>query len=103
MRVTFTKICLLLFLIVTFTEAGVAKGKLLFDKKLRAGCEMSAGEMSRKHTQEEWKILYKKNLLSAEISRICPDVKPIKKKKQLKNLYQLFRTFAKDSKNIPSD
>ncbi len=96
-------IILSLSLVLSNLSAGAAMGKLIYDKKLRAGCGITAGEMSRKHTARRWRFFYKNKLLSKEISRICPDVKPITKPNELKNLYHLFSTFAKGSGNTVSN
>jgi len=89
----------------TSAMADSAKGQKLYLKKLKRACAKSGiangGVMSKKHTQAEWKKIYDEGKLPAEIKKLCPKSKKLKKR-YLKDLEDFFYNFASDSGNVPS-
>jgi len=88
-------------LTATMANADSAKGKKLYQKKLKKDCGMSGGDIAKKHSQDEWAAL--KGNLKNEIKTICPKAKDkALKSKYMDNYYDFFYEFANDSGNVPS-
>jgi hypothetical protein len=87
----------------TVAFADAAKGKKIYQKKLKRGCGFTGAKFAAKHTQEEWKSIYDGGKFKSEIKAICPKVKANKlKDKWLKHLFDFCYEYASDSGNVPS-
>ena len=102
------KLLTLLFAVVvglsfvsTASFAGVAKGQKLFIKKLKKPCGFDGGDMAKKHTQSEWKAIQEAGKLNDELSKFCPNAKPLKEK-YISHVYDFLHNYANDSGNVPS-
>ena len=87
----------------TAAFADAAKGKKIYQKKLKKACGFTGAKFAAKHTQDEWKTIYDSGKFKDEIKAICPKVKANKlKDKYLKDLFDFAYEFASDSGNVPS-
>jgi len=92
---------LIAFGLTTTANADSAKGKKIYQKKLKKDCGMTGGDIAKKHSQEEWEGL--KDGLANEIKSICPSAKDkALKGKYMGHYYDFFYEFANDSGNVPS-
>ena len=87
--------------ISTSAFASSGKGQKIIVRKLKKPCGFNGGVLAKKHTQEEWTEIFKAGKLNAELKKICPKAKPLKKS-YLKNVYDFLNNFASDSGNVPS-
>jgi len=85
----------------TSAFASSGKGQKIIVKKLKRPCGFNGAVLAKKHTQEEWTTIFKAGNLNAEIKKICPKAKPLKKK-YVKHVYDFLNNFASDSGNVPS-
>jgi len=90
-----------LAVVSTTASADAAKGQKIYSKKLKKACGINGAEFAAKHTQDEWAQINESGKLADEITKICPNAKPLKAKK-LKDLYDFVEEFASDSGNVPS-
>jgi len=60
-----------LSLVTTTLSADVAKGKKLYNQKLKAKCGISGKNFAGKHSQDEWEEIYDAGKLNDEIKKIC--------------------------------
>ncbi len=92
---------LALGLLSTAVYADVAKGQKLYSKKLKKPCGITGAKMASQHTQDEWENIMEEGNLSAEIKKICPNVKDVNEK-FIPHYYDFFYEYASDSGNVPS-
>lgn len=85
---------------VQMSKGDIARGHKLFKKLLREKCGFTGTEMSKLHTQDEWRRIYQTGRLEEEIKKQCPNVKDVKDK-YLIDLYEYFHHFGSDSGNVP--
>ena len=85
----------------TTASANVNKGQKLIIKKLKKPCGFDGGTLAKKHTQDEWKVIFDSGKLNAELHTICPKAKKLKNK-YTKHVYDFLYNYASDSGNIPS-
>jgi len=85
----------------TSAFASSNKGQKIIAKKLKKPCGFNGGVLAKKHTQEEWTTIFKAGNLNAELKKICPKAKPLKKR-YVKHVYDFLNNFASDSGNVPS-
>jgi hypothetical protein len=96
------KILFLLLIGVIASNAGISSGKKVYLEKLREPCGFKGDKMGLMHTKKEWRYLYKKKILNLEIKRICPKSNLLTDDRDIKNIYDFLKTFAKDSHNVPN-
>lgn len=85
----------------TSAFASSNKGQKIIAKRLKRPCGFNGGVLAKKHTQEEWTTIFKAGKLNAELKKICPKAKPLKKR-YVKDVYDFLNNFASDSGNVPS-
>ena len=85
----------------TTSFAGVAKGQKIYLKFLKRPCGINGGEMAKKHTQAEWKALQEAGKINEELTKLCPDAKPINDR-YVPHVYDFLHNYASDSGNVPS-
>lgn len=85
----------------TPTLADVNKGQKIFIKKMKKPCGFNGGEMSKKHTQAEWKAINDAGKLNEELLLECPEAKPLKDS-YLPHVYDFLYNYASDSGNVPA-
>ena len=84
-----------LSLITTTLSADVAKGKKIYNQKLKAKCGISGKNFAGKHSQDEWEEIYDAGKLNDEIKKICHG-KSINEK-SLPHIYDFAYENANDS------
>ncbi len=94
-------------LIGTAASADAAKGKRIYQKKLKSVCGYTGAVFAAKHTQDEWAEAKENGTLAKEMEAVCPAGKKFFesekfKKKFSKHLYDFAHDFASDSGNIPN-
>jgi len=87
--------------LLTDVQASISGGKRLYLEKLRKPCGFTGDKMGLMYNKKEWRYFFKNNMLNIEIKRICPDSTLLTDKKDISNIYDFLKTFAKDSHNIP--
>ena len=92
---------LLSVLVFTSADASISRGKKLYLEKLKEPCGFTGDKMGLIYTRKEWRYFFKSRMLNLEIKRICPDSELLIEKKEIANMYDFLKTFAKDSNNIP--
>lgn len=81
--------------------ADVNKGQKIFIKKMKKPCGFNGGEMSKKHTQAEWKDIYEAGNLNEEMQKECANAKPLKES-YLPHVYDFLYNYGSDSGNVPA-
>ena len=94
-------------LIATNASADAAKGKRIYQKKLKSVCGFSGAVFAAKHTQDEWAEAKENGELGKAMEEVCPAGKDFFesskfKKKFSSHLYDFVHDFASDSGNIPN-
>jgi hypothetical protein len=84
----------------TTASADAAKGKKLYQKKLKAACGFTGAKFAAKHTQDEWEAIKGAGKFSEEVIKICPKAKM--KDKYVPSIYDFAYEYASDSGNVPS-
>jgi len=91
----------LFILFCTSLEASISGGKRLYLEKLREPCGFTGDKMGLMYSRKEWRYFFRSHMLNLEIKRICPNSELLIEKKEIANMYDFLKTFAKDSNNIP--
>lgn len=81
--------------------ADVNKGQKIFIKKMKKPCGFNGGDMSKKHTQAEWKAVNDAGKLNEKMISECPNAKPLKDS-YLPHVYDFLYNYASDSGNVPA-
>lgn len=81
--------------------ADVNKGQKIFIKMMKKPCGFTGGDMAKKHTQAEWKVIQDSNGLNDEMQKHCPDAKPINER-YIPHVYDFLYNYASDSGNVPA-
>ena len=94
-------------LMATTANADAAKGKRIYQKKLKSVCGYTGAVFAAKHTQDEWAEAKENGELGKAMEEVCPAGKDFFesskfKKKFSTHLYDFVHDFASDSGNIPS-
>jgi hypothetical protein len=105
-KVAFTAV-IGLGLMATTANADAAKGKRIYQKKLKATCGFTGAVFAAKHTQDEWAEAKENGELGKVMEEACPAGKDFFesekfKKKFSSHLYDFVHDFASDSGNIPA-
>lgn len=87
-------------LLSTTASADIKKGQKIYLKKLKAPCNIGGSQFAHKHTQDEWEAIYEAGKFEAEVKKICPKVKKVKKK-YIPHVYDFVYEYASDSGNVP--
>lgn len=98
LAITLATLCLF----VSMAEASTVKGKIFYAKNLKQPCGYTGEIMGKKHTTNEWRVLFNDNKLSSVVKTLCPKSELITEEKDLTNLYHFLSSFASDSGNVPS-
>ncbi len=89
-------------MVATTASADAKKGQKIFAKMLKAPCGMTGAKFAAKHTQDQWEAIGA-GKMAAEISKICPKVKPgAIPAAAMKDLNDFAYEFASDSGNVPA-
>lgn len=96
------KVFLLLLFFVVVSVASISGGKRVYLEKLREPCGFKGDKMGLMHTKREWRDFFRSKTLNLEIKRICPNSQLLTDKKEIKDMYDFLKTFAKDSNNTPN-
>ena len=89
-----------LAVVSTTASANSAKGKKIYQKKLKAACGFSGGKFATKHTQDEWEKIKEAGKFQDEVAKVCKGAKL--KAKYVNDVYDFAYEFASDSGNVPS-
>ena len=90
--------CVAFCLFQTPLLANSDKGLEVFKKEIRKTCGFSGNVMAKKHTQQEWQVIYEAGKLNDELIAFCGNLKPIKKN-SLVDIYDFLYNYASDSGN----
>jgi len=89
----------------TSAFADSARGQKIYVRMIKRACIKNGiangGVMAKKHTQAQWQSIEKAGKLNAEIKKLCPKARPLRKR-YLKDVYDFLYNFASDSGNVPS-
>jgi len=94
-------------LMATTANADAAKGKRIYQKKLKSVCGYTGAVFAAKHTQDEWAEAKENGELGKAMEEVCPAGKDFFESSKFKNkfsshLYDFVHDFASDSGNIPN-
>lgn len=90
-------------IVLTTADANADKGQKLFKKKMRKACRFSGVKFARKHTQDEWEVIYQAGRFPQEAKKICPRLKLEKiKKSWWPHIYDFTYEYATGSSHVPS-
>jgi len=104
MKKILTLILISVVILGPFTNSAFAdpsKGQKIYIKKMKKPCGFNGAEMSKKHTQQEWKDLFDAGKLNEELLNFCPEAKPLKDK-YLEHVFDFLYNYASDSGNVPT-
>jgi len=91
----------LLLVVTTSLTAEVEKGQKIYTKQLQKKCKnMSTGDFTSKHSQDEWEEIYDAGALASEIKSICGGNSI--SEKLLPHIYDFVYEYANDSAKVPT-
>ena len=96
----------MMVLVVSSAHSSVFKGQRAY-MRLCKKCHGSGGEMTAKHTQEEWEQMYANNAeklikLHEKDEKAMKKLKSRKFEKNIKHLRQFFHKYASDGGEVPA-
>ncbi|DAB33221.1 MAG TPA: hypothetical protein CFH82_11435 [Sulfurospirillum sp. UBA12182] len=90
---------LLSFLFVGHLEAGVLKGRKVYETNLKESCGFTGDVMGQKYSAQEWKDFYSNKTLAKVLKKECPKSKILTNQQDLRSLVSFFVMFAKGTGN----